>query len=419
LRIFEGFKHTLRQLLIISSFAILLSVVGIHHAKAQLITDSESKLKTEKSGFKRSFSLFGGKKNKSGDNGASGQSNPSASPRYSSGSPFSSFTKRKSASPRVSEGRTSLFRSYQNKSPRYSTGQGLAGLKSNRSFTPKYSKGSPFASSRSNVNPKYSVGNNFSRRDTHVNPKYSVINPSSSRSNVSPRYSKGNTFSNRDLSINPRYSQGRPFTNKDLKISPRYSVGMPFTRKDVNITPRYSVGKPFSSKDKIVSPRYSSGSPFEGFDWSWIKPRYSTNKDRFEVDKHKRAKYVYSDHLADFKGFSRKKLKWADGLENILTSRSTKSFEGKTKLPRFDPQQQKDAMAYTGDFKQKWLKDRNMHPSANHHRANQDSERIRNSYRKLNILWARVKRNKQQPDAVTDKFTKPKFDRKEAEIWNE
>ncbi|MEQ9051751.1 MAG: hypothetical protein RLP11_15675, partial [Marinoscillum sp.] len=59
------------------------------------------------------------------------------------------------------------------------------------------------------------------------------------------------------------------------------------------------------------------------------------------------------------------------------------------------------------------------HPSANYTKANQDSEMIRNSMRKWNLFWTRVNRNKQQPNAVTDTTLKPKFDRKEAQIWND
>lgn len=45
-------------------------------------------------------------------------------------------------------------------------------------------------------------------------------------------------------------------------------------------------------------------------------------------------------------------------------------------------------------------------------------QKLRNSLRKWNVLWVQLNRNKQQPNAVKEKISKPKFDKKEREIWN-
>ncbi len=460
----------MKRLLIIISFSSLLVILDQYQVNGQLITDSESKLKTQKAKPKSGFSLFGNKKNGARSSSGPLQNSRASTPKYSSGSPFASMQKRKSASPRVSQNRAALFKSYQKKSPRYSSA-GLAGIMSNkrsmggfssgspfsnnaRSVSPRYSSGSPFSSSRIAVGPRYSAGNSFSNKRVASTPRYSAGNPYSNKRVAStprysagspfnnksgtsaPRYSAGNPFSNQRVAASPRYSAGEPFknkqqstlprysagnvfTNKKNEASPRYSIGMPFTAKDVKAAPRYSNGMPFTAKDSKASPRYSSGSPYENMSWNWIKPQYSTNKHRFDVNKKKRQEYVYLGLEADFQGFSRKRLKWAVSLDNLQESSRSGAFESKSKLPAYDPNQPEYATNYTGDFKLKWIKHNEMHPSSKYSKANQSSEFLRESMGKRNLIWTRLNRNKQQPNAVTDKISKPKFDRKEAEIWNE
>ncbi|MFY0605557.1 MAG: hypothetical protein JXR10_02510 [Cyclobacteriaceae bacterium] len=443
----------MKRLFTIFSFSVVLVILGQYQAKGQLITDSESKLKTQKTKSKGGFSLFGNKKKGARSSSGPQQNKRSSAPNFSSQSPFASMQKRKSASPRVSQNRATLFKNYQKKAPRYSS-SGLASIVSkkrptagyssgspfsNRSriVTPRYSAGSPFSNKRvaggtrystgspfSNkqvsASPRYSTGNPFSNKRVAASPRYSAGNPfSNKRVASSPRYSSGNPFSNKRVASSPRYSAGNPFSNKRVAASPRYSAGNPFPNTQNASSPRYSIGMPFTSKDVKADPRYSAGSPYLRYSWNWIKPRYSTNEHRFEVNKKKRQEYVYLGIEANFKGFSRKRLNWAIGLENLLESSRSAAFESRTKLPRFDPKQPDYATSYTGDFKLKWIKHNEMHPSSKYHKANQNSEMLRNSMRKRNLMWSRLNRNKQQPNAVTDKISKPKFDRKEAEIWNE
>lgn len=457
-----------------------------YEVSAQLITDSESKLKTTKKKEKDGFWIFGKKKTRSGSSSKPFDNQArSAYPRYSSGSPFASFNKRKSASPRTSSSnRASLFKKYQQKSPRYSS-SGLVGVLSTRKkpvrysssqpFTkkdkvvsprysagspyrqeslfsglrspdtsPRYSSGSPFKNKRQSVAPRYSSGSPFRSKDMAASPRYSAGSPYRQKSlfsgvlrpdthpryssghpfknkqlSVAPRYSAGSPFRSKDIAVSPRYSVGSPFTRKDVSVSPRYSLGSPFTRKDVAVSPRYSIGSPFTKKDLKVSPRYSVGSPYDDISWDWIKPRYSVNKHRFDVDERRAKARIYPWEHTKYKGMSKKKLEWYVSLGNLISSGVTANFEGSNKLPVYDPQPAKAATAYTGDFKLKWIKQHEMHPSSNYARPNQDSELVRNSLRKWNVFWTRLNRNKVQPDAVTDKISKPKFDRKEAEIWNE
>jgi len=170
-----------------------------------------------------------------------------------------------------------------------------------------------------------------------------------------------------------------------------------------------------------VSPKYSVGSPYAGMNWSWIKPKYTRLKDKDRFYVNEKIKNTPREDMSDveFSGFSRKQKKWYKDLNDISMSGNLADFEGPVRMPLYWPVETRQQNEYKGDFKRKWMNAHKMHPSANYRIANQDSELIRESLRKWNIFWTRVNRNKEQPDAVTDKISKPKFDRKEAEIWND
>lgn len=437
-------------------------------AHAQLITDSESKLKTQKKKDDRGFLFFNKKKkktNRSSGRGFSNKETRASSPRSSTGSPFASFNKRKSVSPRTSSAsRATVFKQYQNKAPRYSD-QGMAGVmkqkrpnvrystgqpftKKDRFVTPKYSSGSPYTTSggisqlfkpktsprtatgkvystkNKSVSPRYSQAKTrFSKRDFSVSPRYSVAgtaNPKKSKT-VSPKYSRpGSPFDRKDVVASPRYSLGSPFSKKDMSVSPRYSSpGSPFNKKDFAVSPRYSLGTPFGSKSSKVSPKYSLGSPYLSMNWNWIKPAYSEDKDRFEVNEKIKKSRLYDYEGMEYRGKDSKKQQWYENLSAMITSGIRARYEAEKKLPIYDPQPNKAAASYSGDFKLKWIQSKSMHPSSNYTHATQDSQAIRESLRKWNILWVRLNRNKVQPDAVTDKISKPKFDRQEKDIWND
>ena len=63
-------------------------------------------------------------------------------------------------------------------------------------------------------------------------------------------------------------------------------------------------------------------------------------------------------------------------------------------------------------------KKRDYHPSASYLSANNASPAFKNVYRTGSVIWNRIYGNNVQPDAVTDKIAKPKYDKKEREIWN-
>ena len=487
----------LKRFLVISSFFLILLAYSGTEAYGQLITDSDKRLKTQKTKQKGGgFSLFKKKKGRSSSAGPLQQGGRGGSPRYSSGSPFASFNKRKSQSrqPSASENR-GIFKKQRYTTPRYSN-SGLAGImsgkrkpvrygasrppftKKDKNVTPRYSGGSPFKQSffakifNPTASPRYSAGSPFTRKQKSVTPRYSARSPfeknffqlvfssksgprysaampfSKKQKTVTPRYSAGSPYSKSFLEklFNPtpavKYSAGSPFTKKQQTVTPRYSAGSPFTKKQMLITPRYSQGSPyqrgtleqlfnpkgvtprysggmpFTKKDKSVTPRYSAGSPFANVNWRWIKPRYSTNKHKFDGDP--RVQYQmrpFNEGAAKYKGEGKDKNKFGALVANLWTTSKQAKYDGDV-VPMYAPMGDYKSSTFSGNFKRKWMNEKDMHPSFHHNKVNNDSEMIRKGFRKWNVFWTRMNRNKVQPDAVTDKISKPKFDRKEAEIWN-
>ncbi len=352
----------MKKLLIISAVAFCFSF----EAKAQLLEDNQSRLKTAK--VERGFLFFRSKKKVKSAPGANRQKVAGkTSPRYSQG--IASF-RTKGIPPRFSTG--SPFRGAKYKvTPRYSGGNPFRG--SQYRVTPRYSGGNPFRGSRYRVTPRYSGGNPFRGSDYKVTPRYSRANPfRGSRYRVTPRYSAGNPFRGSDYKVSPRYSRGNPFRGSQYKVSPRYSPGNPFRGSQFRVSPRYSPGNPFRGADYKVSPRYSQGNRFERFYFK-VQPRYSTGKNRFVVD--------------------RKAKKWAR-YYNITSD-------------------------YKGDWKLSKRGAGDQHPSSNYHFASRfSSPKIRKVFRKWNIFWVRMNGNKEDPKGVKASVRSPKFDKKEKDLWN-
>ncbi len=79
-----------------------------------------------------------------------------------------------------------------------------------------------------------------------------------------------------------------------------------------------------------------------------------------------------------------------------------------------------DLGEYLGPHKMKIKKVKgDLHPSYRYKRAALvKSEMVRDGYKKWNIFWAGINRNQERPKGVKEKVSKPKFDKKEREIWN-
>ena len=204
-----------------------------------------------------------------------------------------------------------------------------------------------------------------------TSPRYSsASSPFRLSRSTSPRYSSAQDRQKR-YSTRPR-SSGGVTSFKTRKTSPRYSRGNPFRRSQFKGSPRYSGGNPFRGKNHKVNIRYSQGSPFGGVDFK-VRPRYTGTKIRF---------------FGNFK-------EWG----------VSKSY--------------RQSSIWKGDLKISHRRIGNQHRSSNYHTAMKFSNpKIRKMFRKWNIFWVRVNRNKQNPDGVNKPIKKPKFDKKERVIWN-
>lgn len=237
-----------------------------------------------------------------------------------------------------------------------------------------------------------------------------------SKRSTEPHSASGSPFLSKKKSTGPRSISGGGLRSGYDPVSPRYSAGDHFEKKSA-VTPRYS-SRDESSKKVTITPRYSPGSPFVTGRKAKVTPRYSDKRRHFHVDERaKKENAFYNMGTSEFCPFKGKTL-WKYKVDRMAQSYKTKNFKG-TKVHPFVSYPNIFVADYKGDLKLKSLHNRDMHPSAKHLQANQDSELVRNSLRKWNIFWTRVNRNKAQPDAVTKKVSKPKFDRKEADIWNE
>lgn len=368
-----------------------LSALVVWESSAQLITDSDRRLKTQES--KQKPSSGGGAAQPSRSPFAAFQKKQKIEKRSFNGLK-TFFADKSRVAPRSSSGSPFRNQNYVRSTPRSATGE-----RHTKSFfpqtgtAPRYSAGSPFrnqnyvrtaprsATSSSHFDrskfaryPRYSVGNIWTAQDLVKNPRYSTGQPFDRRQFArSPRYSAGNIWTIQDKNKSPRYSIPNVWSSQDLNKTPRYSTGVIWDKKDLNKTPRYSIGIDWSTREYEKTPRYSAGNPYADYKFLNVPPQYSTNKNRFVIDK----RYAKENRIYEL-----------------------------------------NAGSFTGDFKANWKNSKDMHPSFNHHNANQSMEVVRESMRKWNVFWVRINSNQEDPKGVKEKVSKPKFDRKESEIWN-
>jgi len=452
------------------AFTVLMLVV-CNEVNAQLITDSDARLKTikrDKEGFSerqqkkkqlgatsggmqftqkkvaprysQPVAISGGVKRRykspesesrfvvKGDGASasrSGSGSPYAGIRYKIEPEYSppqpNVAKTRKVEPRYSS--TATRSKYQSNPVRYSPGSPFSA----KDFLakPRYSP-APNAGKIYTANPvRYSPGSPFSNRDYIANPRYSPAPNTGKIFTANPvRYSPGSPFSYRDYIVKPRYSPltnagkvyavspiryspGSPFTARDKKVNPRYSQGSMSGEVIVlRSQPRYSPGSPFKASDFKVNPRYSSGSLYRGVVYLRESPRYSSGTafEYYKVNRPLSTKEPEYDPN-DYKAKPR---------YSITSDYSLKRYWTLKNVPYGS------MMYYNGPYNAKLDRPKNGHPSSAHLRAQYVSSGfVQDTMRSWSIATGRVSQgNKSQPDAVTDKVSKPKFDRKEKEIWH-
>lgn len=197
------------------------------------------------------------------------------------------------------------------------------------------------------------------QRKSSIAPGFASEKPFHHYKISSPRFTTSAPYGGVIRAGKPRISKGSPFGGVLVADKPRYSKGLPFGGVVTVKTPRYTKEAPFGGVITVKAPRYSPGNPFGG-----VVPapavRYSPKGSPFD------RKYKHPSHS-----------------RNPIAS-------------------------FTGPQLVKGIAPDNSHPSA----------RYSPKYRKLYLTWARYVGNNSSPDGVKENVAKPKFDRKEREIWH-
>ncbi|MEM6644210.1 MAG: hypothetical protein AAF616_14615 [Bacteroidota bacterium] len=411
-------QSTERELL--ARFALLACfTVGIvFSSEAQLLEDTDSKLKNAKI-ERRGFLFFRGK-SKDRSKGISSGSKRTGAVRYSSaGSPFKANQRvsPKYSSPRERAKRYSLNVKYSPSNPfrgtRYQSQPRYSGAKpfgrGGRTFSPRYSPSNPLSGRQYKVVTRNSPSNPFRGTSYKREIRYSPSNPfKGDKYKISPRYSPGNPFKGTAYKVSPRYSPSNPFKGQSYKLQPRYSPGNPFRGNDYKVQPRYSLGNPFRGSDYKVAPRYSEGSPFRAQDYK-IEPRYSQGMPFRGVDY--KVKPRYSEEMP-FRG-----------KEYTIRPKYTGRKYGPLQIMRYKELRlisyYHESSMWKGDWKIKVNRPGDQHPSSNYHFAMKFSDpTVRKLLRKWNIYWTRLNGASQKPKGVKKSPDKPKFDKDERVIWN-
>ncbi|HHP7241376.1 MAG TPA: hypothetical protein ACFCUD_06870 [Cyclobacteriaceae bacterium] len=107
-------------------------------------------------------------------------------------------------------------------------------------------------------------------------------------------------------------------------------------------------------------------------------------------------------------------------INEYLKQRKQANFIGKEVVIKPDKYYKKRNKAFSSfdGMAKRNTKGKSMHPSAAYLTGKRiSSDKISSGYKSFHLFWTRTFGNKVQPDAVTDKPKKPKFDKKEKEIW--
>jgi hypothetical protein len=402
---------------------ILLGVLSTQHSYGQLLED-RNKLKTEKTN-KKGFSLYKKKVIKRAPSGQTQADDKTVSPKFSRRGEEGKSVK--TITPRYSRrGREKGIRSIN---PRYSSDN--AGNVSGRVVSPKYSRRgkrgkvqviSPKYSidvagqgTDKAVNPKYSRQNAGQGADRIVNPKYSKYNPGQGSDRiVSPKYSRENAGQGADRVVNPKYSRYAAGSGSDRAVSPRSSKERAGQGADRVVNPRYSKYAAGSGSDKAVSPRFSVNPLYI---YKYVLPKTASGSMVFEFPKVEHYKNRKKNHGEEA---------WNGPWIKIVSHKRSdiSNFSGNVKIKTGliedykEKTQKKKLSNYTGHTA-KQRKGSKMHPSANYLFAKYNKNRTaRDVMQKASILWVRVHMNQTDPKGVKKKSPKLKYDKDEAEIWN-
>jgi len=463
-----AFRSTVRLKHFIAFLVFLAGLCYTAEVKAQLLEDTDRKLKTTK---REGRGFLGGLFSKRGKSG--GQSFLSFG-KTSSGKPIKPRYSKPISNESQLQGQRSIsfrdpYKGYKQIKTRTASGgpthnpkdyktiawkpSGMPFGKKDMPGPPRLSTGSPFPKRYYNVRPAYSGTPNFNLAMRNFWKNFPV--PGVSGKNSGPVTSKqeGEKYKNiakfrgplADLRLpkpKPPSQPGGlgPVTFEAKPKPPRPSkmsiTGMPFTKKDNPGAPRYS--QPSSKRNYNVKPRYSGTANFNlAMREYWKRnTRMRAVKDAGPVlFKKEREKYnniaKYQGPFPDLRAKKKSPPPKSSELGPVVWDVKPKEKPqdvGKYLGPhggiRISKNMYKkgdsDLANYLGPYKIKVAKVKgDLHPTYRYKKTVLiKSDFAKSGYRKWNVFWAGLSRNPEEPKGVKKKISKPKFDKKEREIWN-
>jgi len=395
----------------------------------------------------------------------------SPNPRYSKNPGFDK-TKRYAASPRYSVPQPRV--SPQSVNPRYSQNQGFVvkkggyviGFKNTPGILPIAKNAPRYSKPQKRVSPQ------------SVSPRYSQPQKPVAPGSVSPRYSESQGFvTNKSKWIfgfrktpgilpiakaGPRYSKPQKRISPE-SVSPRYSVA-PKQVSPQSVKPRYSKDEGFVVKKSgwVLGFNQSPGvlpiarnTPRVSKETGFYRPGNGVNRSisddarQFvlpEKEKRRDNNYNplvsthipavkttardrsfrkrYNEMITDWRGDGKRVSRFAERLQDKGYALMYNEYRGFIKVrtegrEKHHSEKEAERLAeYTGGFKIRKGKGDN-HPSIAYISGKKiNSRKLRKEWRELNIILVRVSGNKEVAKGVKNGPDKPKYDKKERDIWN-
>lgn len=309
--------------------------------------------------------------------------------------------------------------------PRYSKDPGIVPP---GKVSPRYSK-APKPVSPASVSPRFSEEQGFVTNKSKWVFGFKKTPGPFPIVKAGPRYSKAQRIVPPG-SVSPRYSQEQGFVVKKggwvfgFKKTPGL---LPIAKEGPRVSKEAGFYKPSDGIDRSVSAGYSQFSlpPKEKRSNNHHNPIVSTAIPEMKLTRRQRNfTKKYNEMITGWQGYDTRVSKLAEKLQDKGYALMYSEYQGFLKVPtekradRLAENKAGDYADYTGGFKIKRRKGE-MHPSIAYISGKKiNSRKLRKEWRELNIIFVRLEGNKEIAKGVKNGPDKPKYDRKERDIWN-
>ncbi len=359
-----------------------------------------------------------------------------AGPRYSK--------PQKTVSPASVSPRYSQVSGYEGRGPRYIVGfKKTPGMLPIAKAGPRYSK-PPKLVSPSSVSPRFSEPRGIVA-PASVSPRYSQVSGYEGRgpkyivgfkktpgllpiAKAGPRYSKSPKLVS-PSSVSPRFSQVSGYEGRGGKyvFGFKNTAGLlPIAKAGPRMSKETGFYRPGSGVDRSSSAGYAQFTlpPKEKRSNNHYNPVVSSAIPLVTVKPwQRRYRREFNEWITGWEGDHVRVGEMAQRLQDHGFALMYSEYRGFIKVPtqkaekRLGENKAERYAGYTGDFKIKKRKG-DIHPSVAYISGSKiNSRKLRKEWRELNIVWVRINGNKEVAKGVKNEPDKPKYDKKEREIW--